>query len=193
MIQQKKTTQDELLRSALQLFANKGYFNTSFTEIAQHAQLSHCQEIYLYFDNKQQLAATLYNHILDSLSVSLDDIRRRHQKAAEQLRALVDLLFKLAEDAPDVLRFLLNSNTSEFLPDEKSFLQSPAVNKMLKIIQLGINNGEIRSLSPMLIYSYFFGIINTTLTLILNGTLDKKTDLYQSQAWLAAWNAIAKK
>jgi AcrR family transcriptional regulator len=193
LIQQKKTTQDELLRSALQLFANKGYFNTSFTEIAQHAQLSHCQEIYLYFDNKQQLAATLYNHILDSLSVSLDDIRRRHQKAAEQLRALVDLLFKLAEDAPDVLRFLLNSNTSEFLPDEKSFLQSPAVNKMLKIIQLGINNGEIRSLSPMLIYSYFFGIINTTLTLILNGTLDKKTDLYQSQAWLAAWNAIAKK
>ena len=193
MIQQKNTTQDDLLRSALQLFANKGYFNTSFNEIAQHAQLSHCQEIYLYFDNKQQLAATLYNHILDSLSVSLDDIRRRHQKAAEQLRALVDLLFKLAEDAPDVLRFLFNSNTSEFLPDEKSFLQSPAVNKMLKIIQLGINNGEIRSLSPMLIYSYFFGIINTTLTLILNGTLDKKTDLYQSQAWLAAWNAIAKK
>jgi len=29
--------------------------------------------------------------------------------------------------------------------------------------------------------------------LILNGTLDKKSDLYQSQAWIAAWNTIAKK
>jgi hypothetical protein len=64
---------------------------------------------------------------------------------------------------------------------------------MLKMIQLGINNGEIKSLAPMLLYTYFFGIINTTLQMILNGTLEKRTELYQSQAWLTAWNAIVKK
>ena len=85
-------------------------------------------------------------------------------------------------------------NAEDFLPaDAKRYLQTPAVNKMLKMIQLGINSGEIKSLAPMLIYTYFFGIINTTLRMILNGTLDKKSELYQSQAWLAAWNTIAKK
>ncbi len=193
LIQKKNETEDEILRCALSLFVSKGYFNTSLSEIAQAAQLTKTQEIYDYFESKQQLAATLYNSIIDSLSVSIDEIRRRNKKASEQLHSLVNLLFKLTEEAPNALRFLLTVNATEFLPQEKLFLQTPAVNKMLKMIQLGINNGEIRSLSPMLIYGYFFGIINTTLELILNGTLDKKSELYQSQAWLAAWNAIAKK
>ncbi len=193
LIQKKNDTQNEILRSALSLFVTKGYFNTSLTEIALAAQLTQTQEIYTHFDSKQQLAATLYNNIVDSLSVSIDEIRRRNKKAAEQLHSLVDLLFKLTDEAPDVLRFLFEINVAEFLPDEKPFLETPAVNKMLKMIQLGINNGEIRSLAPMLIYSYFFGIIYTTLKLILNGILDKKTESYQSQVWLVAWNSIAKK
>lgn len=194
MIQKNEETQNEILRAALSLFVRKGYFNTSLFDIAQAANLSQTQEIYLYFDSKQELATALYNNVLDTLSVSIDEIRRRNKKASEQLHSLVDLLFKLTDDVPEALRFLFEINASEFLPtDVKSYLQSPAVNKMLKMIQLGINNGEIRSLAPMLLYSYFFGIINTTLQMILNGTLEKRSELYQSQAWLAAWNAIAKK
>ena len=187
LIQKNNATRDEILRAALSLFVAKGYFNTSLTEIAHAAKLSQTQEIYLYFDCKQELATELYNSILDSLSVSIDEIRRRYKKSAEQLHSLVDLLFKLAEEAPDVLRFLFEISANEFLPpNTKPYLQTPAVNKMLKMIQLGINSGEIRSLAPMLIYTYFFGIINMTLQMILNGTLDKKSELYQSQSWLQA-------
>lgn len=187
-------TQDEILRAALSLFVRKGYLNTSLSDIAQAAKLSQTQEIYLYFSSKQELAVEVYNTVLDSLSVSIDEIRRRYKKSAEQLHSLVDLFFKLAEEAPDVLRFLFEVNADDFLPaDAKRYLQTPAVNKMLKMIQLGINSGEIKSIAPMLIYTYFFGIINTTLQMILNGTLDKKSELYQSQAWMAAWNTIAKK
>lgn len=194
MTPKNETTQNEILRVALSLFVQKGYLNTSLFDIAQAAKLSQTQEIYLYFSNKQELATEVYNTVLDSLSVSIDEIRRRYKKSSEQLHSLVDLLFKLAEEAPDVLRFLFDVNAEDFLPAEsKRYLQTPAVNKMLKMVQLGINNGEIKSIAPMLIYTYFFGIINTTLQMILNGTLDKKSELYQSQAWMAAWNTIAKK
>ncbi|GDX85501.1 TetR family transcriptional regulator [Methylococcaceae bacterium] len=194
LIQKNDETQTEILRTALSLFVRKGYLNTSLSDIAQAANLSQTQEIYLYFSSKQELATEVYNTVLDSLSVSIDEIRRRNKKAAEQLHSLVDLLFKLTEEAPEALRFLFEINVHEFLPaDAKPYLQTPVVNKMLKMIQLGINNGEIRSLAPMLIYSYFFGIINMTLQMILNGTLEKRRELYQSQAWLAAWNAIVKK
>jgi AcrR family transcriptional regulator len=187
-------TQNEILRTALSLFVQKGYLNTSLFDIAQAAKLSQTQEIYLYFSSKQELATEIYNVVLDSLSVSIDEIRRRNKKAAEQLHSLVDLLFKLTDEAPDTLRFIFEVNANEFLPaDSKRYLQTPAVNKMLKMIQLGINNGEIKSLAPMLLYTYFFGIINTTLQMILNGTLEKRCELYQSQAWMVAWNTIAKK
>ncbi len=194
MIQKNDETQNEILRAALNLFVRKGYLNTSLSDIAQVATLTQTQEIYLYYSSKQELATEVYNTILDSLSISIDEIRRRNKKATEQLHSLVDLLFKLTDEAPDTLRFLLEINANEFLPvDSKRYLQTPAVNKMLKMIQLGINNGEIKNLAPMLLYTYFFGIINTTLQMILNGTLEKRCELYQSQAWLTAWNAIAKK
>lgn len=194
LTQKTTETRDEILRCALNLIVTKGYLHTSLADIAQAAQLSKTQEIYLYFDSKQALATEVYNTVLDSLSISIDEIRRRYKKASEQLHSLVDLLFKLTEEAPDALRLLLEINAREFLPaDAKPYLSTPAVNKMLKMIQLGINSGEIKSLAPMLLYTYFFGIINTTLRMILNGTLEKKSELYQSQAWLAAWNTIAKK
>ncbi|HCT99600.1 MAG TPA: TetR/AcrR family transcriptional regulator [Methylococcaceae bacterium] len=192
-IQRNTPVQDEILRAALGLFVQKSYLNTSLSDIALAAKLDNIHELYRYFENKQHIACVLYSNIVDSLSVSIDDIRRRNKKSTDQLHSLVDLLFKLVEQAPDALRFLLTVNHAEFLRDEKPFLKTPAVNKMLKIFQLGINNGEIRALEPMLIYSCFFGIIYTTLELILNGTLDKKSELYQSQAWIAAWNTIAKK
>lgn len=192
--QKNHDVQNEILRTALNLFVQKGYLNTSLSDIAQTAQLSQLQDIYLYFPSKQELATEVYNTVLDSLSISIDEIRRRNKKASEQLHSLVDLLFKLTEDAPDTLRFLFNVNAREFLPtDSKPYLQTPVVNKMLKMIQLGINSGEIKSLAPMLLYTYFFGIINNTLQMILNGTFDKRAELYQSQAWLVAWNTIAKK
>lgn len=194
MIQKNDDTQNEILRAALSLFVQKGYFNTSLFEIAEAANLTQIQEIYFYFSSKQELAIDVYNAVLDSLSVSIDEIRRRNKKASEQLHSLVDLLFKLIDEAPDALRFIFEINHDDFLlPESKRYLQTPAVNKMLKMIQLGINNGEIKSIAPMLIYTYFFGVINTTLQMILNGTLEKRTELYQSQAWLTAWSAIAKK
>lgn len=191
--QTKAGTQDEILLAALKLFAEKGYFNTSLTDIADAAGVKGASGIYHHFKNKQMIAAALYANIFDSLNVSIDDIRRKNQKPAEQLRGIVDLLFKLADEAPDVLQLLLVLNVNEILPDEKPLIESPAFIKILKIFQAGAKSGEIRNLSPQLCFAYFFGIINHTLRMVLAGALDKKADTYQSQTWLAAWSTIAKK
>ncbi|MEQ1739300.1 MAG: TetR/AcrR family transcriptional regulator [Methyloglobulus sp.] len=192
-VQDKAETRDEILLAALKLFAEKGFFNTSLTEIAEAAGVKNTSAVYHHFKNKQAIATQLFANILDSLNISIDDIRRKNQKSSEQLRGIVDLLFKLTDDAPDVMRFLLILKLDEFLPEEKPMLETPAFIKIYKIIQSGIKAGEIRSIDPMLVNAYFFGIINNTLRMVLTGALDKNADAYQSQVWLAAWNAIAKK
>jgi len=199
MEQEKKTpakkvvTQDEILQAALKLFAEKGYFNTSLTDITEAVGIKTTSGIYQHFKNKQAIASALYGNILDSLSISIDDIRRRNRKSSEQLREIVDLLFKLTDDAPNVMRFLITLKVSEFLPDEKPLLATAPFLKIKKILQAGIRDGELRSLEPLLAYTYFFGIINQTLKLILTGDLNKAADSYQSQAWLTAWNTVVKK
>ncbi|MEC4748301.1 TetR/AcrR family transcriptional regulator [Methylomicrobium sp. Wu6] len=191
--QTKADAQDEILLAALKLFAEKGYFNTSLTDIADAAGVKGTSGIYHHFKNKQMIAAALYANIFDSLNVSIDDIRRKNQKPSEQLRGIVDLLFRLTDDAPNVMQLLLVLNINEILPDEKPLIETPPFVKILKIFQTGTKNGDLRNLPPQLCFAYFFGIINHTLRLVLTGALDKTANTYQPQTWLAAWNAIAKK
>ena len=189
----KPVSQDEILLASLKLFSEKGYFNTSLTDIKDAVGIKTTSGIYQHFKNKQSIAEALFASILDSLSISIDDIRRRNKKASEQLRELVDLLFKLADDAPEVIRFLFLVNITEILPEEKQLVDTAPFNKIRRVIQNGIKDGEIKSIDPMLAYSYFFGIIKQTIALVLSEDLPDNADSYQSQAWLAAWNSIAKK
>ena len=193
IIHSKAEMQDEILVAALKLFATKGYYNTSLVDIAEATGMKNTSAIYHHFKNKQMMAAHLYANIFDSFDISIDDIRLRNPKASEQLRGIVDLFFKLTDEAPDVMQFLLMLNLKEFLPEEKPVQETPAFVKIIKIIQSGIEEGEIRDIDPLLANAYFFGIINNTLRLVLTGAVDKKADAYLAQTWLAAWNVIAKK
>ena len=189
----KTVTQEQVLQAALKLFAQKGYFNTSLPEIKDAAGINTATGLSQFFKTKQAIAQALREHILDSLSISIDDIRRRNRKASEQLREIVDLLFKLTDDAPEVIQFLLFMRPEEFLPEATPLLDTPAFTKMKRIMQNGIKEGEIRSIDPLLAFTYFFGVIQFTLSMVLNKGLPKNADSYQSQAWLAAWNSIVKK
>jgi AcrR family transcriptional regulator len=192
-IQIKAEVQDEILLAGLKLFAEKGYFNTSLIDIKDATGIKNIGIIQQHFKTKQMIAAQLYANILDSLNISIDDIRRKNEKPLEQLRGIVDLLFKLTDEAPDVMRFLLILKIDEFLPEARPLHDSAAFVKIIGIIEAGISAGEIRNITPQLGYAYFFGIIDNILRLVLTGFLDRKADVYQSQAWLAAWNTIAKK
>jgi len=193
LIAKKTVTQDQVLLASLKLFSEKGYFNTSLTDIKDAVGIKTTSGIYQHFKNKQAIAEALYGNILDSLSISIDDIRRRNRKASEQLREVVDLLFKLTEDAPEVVKFLLVVNIQEILPEEKPLIETTPFNKIRRVIQNGIKDGEIRSIDPLLAYNYFFAIIKHTLSLVLSGDLTKGASSYQAQAWLAAWSSIVKK
>jgi len=183
---------DEILVAALKLFAEKGYFNTSLSDIKDQIGAKTTSSISRHFKTKQAIASELYNSILDNLNVSIDDIRRRNKKVVDQLREIVDLMFTLTDEAPEIMRFLLILNVSEFLPEEKPIHESKPFQKIQRIMQAGIKSGEIRALEPAVIFSQFFGIIFQTLIMIITGTFKKKGDGYQANAWLAAWNSIAK-
>ena len=189
----KAVTQDEILLVSLKLFSEKGYFNTSLTDIKDAVGIKTTSGIYQHFKNKQAIAEALIENILDSLSISIDDIRRRNRSASEQLREIVDLLFKLTDEAPEVVQFLLFVNIKEIVPAGKSLLETAPFSKIQRVIQNGIKDGEIRSIDPLLAYSYLFGIIKQTLSLVLSGDLSEIADSYQSQTWLAAWTSIAKR
>ncbi len=189
----KNVNQDEILQAALKLFAEKGYFNTSLSDIKDAAGLKSTSSLYQFFKTKQAIAISLRENILDSLSISIDDIRRRNRKPVEQLREIVDLLFRLTDEAPEIIRFLLFSNLQEVSPEQPGLHEAPAFLKIKKILHAGIKEGEIKNIDAQLVYCYFFGIIHQALYMVLNKELSKTADSYQAQVWQVAWACIAKK
>lgn len=191
--QKKSEIQGEIFLAALKLFTDKGYFNTSLNDIKEETGIKTTSAIYQHFKNKQAIAKELYGYILNSLSCSIDEICRNNKKSSDQLREIVNLMFSLTEEAPEIMRFLLITNHVEFLPDEKPVMETEPFEKILKIVQSGIKANEIRAIDPLHAYAYFFGIINQTLGMVLDGSLEKSADSYLSGAWVSAWNTIAKK
>ena len=104
--QEKEKARDDILRAALKLFTEKGYFNTSLADIAEASGAKTAAGIYKHFKNKQEIASALYEWIVNSLSISIDDIRRHNRKSSDQLREIVDLFFRLTDDAPEIMRFI---------------------------------------------------------------------------------------
>ena len=132
--QLKELTANEVLLVALKLFTTKGYYKTALTDIAVFLEVPDTRQIYGHFNDKQSMAVQLYDTILDSLSISIDEIRRKNEKPSEQLRGIVDLLFRLTDEAPAVIRFLYLLKHDEFIPGLKPLNETAPFSKINKII-----------------------------------------------------------
>ena len=63
----KKNRREEILSAAISAFSNKGYHDTSISDIIENAGIAR-GTFYLYFENKRQI----FDSVLDNLIVELD-------------------------------------------------------------------------------------------------------------------------
>ena len=183
---------DQILESALTLFAAKGYSSTSIEDIKRKSNIS-TSRIYSQFKNKQAIAKALYTDIAKRMNDSLQEIDRTNVAVRDKMRAVVDLMFDLTEQAPDVMRFLLLSRHQSYFVDEELQNFSPPFNRIKDIIDAGIKIGEIRRIDSALIDSCFQGVMARTIALRLDGTLEKPLDRYINDVWSMVWNAVEAK
>lgn len=183
---------DEILNSALNLFAQKGYFNTSVEDIKRASEVS-TSKIYRYFKNKQAIDQALYNDLVQRMNDSLREIERTNNTAKDQIYAIIDFLFNLTEQAPDVMRFLLLSHHQEIIPDEKAKSSNSPFSKIIDVIDDGIKTGEILRINSTLVFGCFIGMVLRIIQLRLDGALEKSLDHYFHDVWSLVWNAIEAK
>jgi len=73
------TKRERILRAAIEVFAQNGYFNAKVSEIAKSAGVAD-GTIYLYFDGKEDLLVTIFRehtrNYLQSLERELAHVRR---------------------------------------------------------------------------------------------------------------------
>ena len=178
------------LRSALSLFTRKGYFNTSIQDIGSAAQVS-VGFMYHHFSDKQGIARALYDHLLARMNELLDEIEARHATARERCRAVIEMLFNLAEFDPESMAFVVHARHQEFLPDEPSICSSTPFVRMREFVFQGIERGEIHGATPLVAASMMYGGAIRMVCLRLDGVIHEPLNTYQEELWNSTWRSLA--
>ena len=181
---------DKVLSTALQLFTDRGYFSTSMRDITRASDVS-TGSIYHYFKDKEGVATALYQSMTGRMCAELQTIVQHHESAHDQCRAVVRLLFSIADKEPETMAFMLYTKHREFLPDELPVCSSEPFELMRTMVMHGMDSGEIEQRDVLVASTCLFGGAIRMITSHLDGILEKPLADYLDDVWACSWRAVA--
>ena len=183
---------DEILRTALHLYTENGYFNTSVHDIQRVAGVS-IGSIYNHFGSKEAIAKSLYVALLADMEALVDGIMTIHRGAHDRCRAVVLALFRQTEEDPEATRFILSSRHREFLPEEPSICSAEPFVKLRAIVQEGMEKGELRQMEPWVASATVFGPAIRLIHLRLDGLVPEPLPAFAEDLWQHTWRGVGLK
>ncbi len=150
-----------ILRTAARIFAERGYHNTSVSDVAELLGVSK-PFLYYYLKNKEDILFECSRIATAELHEVLDQVRALRGSAIEKLQMLFRGYARVM--STDFGACLIRSTTPGSLPPalrEKLFTGRRRLNREVeRILAEGIADGSIRSLHPRLASFALFGAFN---------------------------------
>ena len=184
-------TQEKLLNSALFLFVEKGYFNTSIPDLVQHSSVS-TGSIYHAFKDKEAIANALMRALLEQIENEQQAILDQHHSSWERFYVLSKWMIETAYQHPHVMQFVLNARHKEFLPNLPPICSSQPFLTLRNVIQQGMDDGELKEMDLMIAASSSFGGVLRLIQLGLDGMLSEPLPTYLDQITQVSWQGIVK-
>ncbi len=179
----------EVLKTTLTLFSQQGYFNTSLQDIRKATGVS-IGAIYHHFENKEALAKSLYETLLDEMNQAISEAIAPHENCRAQSRAVVEALFHLTLDEPQKMQFILMAQHREYLPDASPICSSRPFQAMKGVVEQGLRKKEIRPLDSWVAASAMFGGALRLMNLHLDGALDRPLMDLMEETLDCAWRGL---
>src|SRR5213593_1312878 len=161
-----QTKRERILRAAIDVFAQSGYFNAKVSEIARAAGVAD-GTIYLYFDGKEDLLVSIFRdhtrNYLQSLERDLANVNRPEDRIRIAIRHHLETLGRdrsLAIVAQVELRHSL-----KFM----ALLSQQEVADYLGLLRKMVEHGQAegsfrRNLHPQLVAKAIFGVLDEMVT-----------------------------
>ena len=160
------THRKEILSAAEKLFAAKGFFPTTMSEIAQEAQFG-TGTLYKYFRSKEDLYFTLIDEKTAEINAPMKGEFSRKMSAIEKVEKILRIEFEFIERNRDFFRIYI-SERSRFEWTVKEDLGKRIHKKMVSYIHLlaqvmkqGIKDGTFKPQDPMDLAHALVGIVNS--------------------------------
>ncbi len=157
---------ERILRAAIDVFAQNGYFNAKVSEIAKAAGVAD-GTIYLYFDGKEDLLVTIFRehtrNYLQSLERDLSTISRPEERIRIAIRHHLESLGR--DRALAVVSQVELRHSLKFMSLLSQQEVADYLNILRKIVEHGQNEGVFRrNLHPALVAKAVFGVLDEMVT-----------------------------
>ena len=183
-------TKQAILNSALNLFVEKGYFNTSIPDLVKHSGVS-TGSIYHSFKDKEAIAKTLMESLLSQIECEQNQILTNHTSSWARFYHLCEWMFQTAETYPDVMQFILNARHKEFLPDLLPICSAKPFTTLRAVIQQGMEEGDLKEMDIMVAAAVAYGGVLRLIQLGLDGLLDAPFNSYLDSITKTCWSSIS--
>lgn len=185
-----RNIREQVLDTAIYLFTQQGYFNTSIPDIVRESGVS-TGSIYHHFGDKEGIAKALFDMLIVRMENVFSDIERQHDTAQARCRAVIELLFQIAEEEPEVMTYMLFIKHRELMPGMAPICSSKPFRQMREMIAKGIKAGEVRPMDDMVAAASVFGGALRMISLRLDGVLERPLDEYLDEIWSCAWRSVS--
>ena len=157
---------EEILSSAEKVFAAKGFFPTTMSDIAREAEFG-TGTLYKYFKSKEELYFTLIDEKVEEMSRLVKAELSQKTSAIERIKKVLELQFEFIERNRDFFKIYI-SERSRFEWTVKDDLGKGIHEKMVTYIQLldevmsqGIKEKEFKPINPIDLAHALVGIVNS--------------------------------
>ena len=178
---------EQILSSAAQLFIEQGYYGLSMRQIAESVGVTKAA-LYYHFDDKEDLFLAILVRHLERLEVLIVEIQNEENNCRDRIRLLVRRILGQPVEQRAIIR--LASQEMAHLREEtrKSFgetYHNRFIYRIEKIMAVGIDAGELRSMDPKLatwsllgmMYPYFYPVHSNDINLS-NEAIDQLVKIF---------------
>jgi len=180
-----------VMETAIHLFTKQGYFNTSVPDIVRESGVS-TGSIYHHFGDKEGIAKALIEMLVARMEKAFNDIESEHDTTQTRCRAVIKLLFRITEEEPEVMTYMLFVKHKEFMPDMAPICSSKPFRQMRQMIVVGMANGEVRQMDDTVAAASVFGGALRLISLRLDCVLEHPLEEYLDEIWSCAWQSVQK-
>jgi len=174
-----------ILTSALDIFAKKGFYNTSISDIAKNINIS-VGSIYNYFPSKKTIARASISLVTKKLASKLRYINKQQISTEEKIYYFVQSYFEFTQKHPEMIEYFFKvylSNRELFCEDEQCGfeLAKEFVDEVEQLITNGIKNGDFKQQNFFVSFSCITGILGGMTFLNGEKVLDKEIKSYSKE------------
>jgi len=150
--------EEDILRAAVKVFAETGYYNAKMSKIAEVAEVA-TGSLYVYYKNKEQILLRIFDIVWEKLYNNLNILYKREDlNPIEKFDSLIDMIFDAFTESPAIAIVIANeqhhlqyANPKEFTKYYDKFLDLGE-----KIVKEGVENKTFNSNIDINIFRHFF-------------------------------------